>query len=245
MRGPARPVTAPVSEAASHVTARGLTKVYGEGETATRALAGVDLDVAPGELLAIMGASGSGKSTLLNCLAGLEPPTEGTVSIQGRDLWRLSEDERTRFRGRHMGFVFQSFNLLPVLTAEENVELPLLVNGMRPRAARKTAHQMLERVGLFDRREHTPATLSGGEQQRVAVARALVHRPGLMWADEPTGNLDDETGSSVMDLLVELNREMGTTVVLVTHDPAVAKRTRRVLRMESGVFGGNDGQKDA
>lgn len=216
--------------------ASALEKVYGEGETATWALAGADLHVEPGELVAIMGASGSGKSTLLNCLAGLEPPTAGTVWIDGQDLWALREDERTRFRARNMGFVFQSFNLLPVLTAQENVELPLLIGGTRPRPARTRAREMLDRVGLGDRADHTPAKLSGGEQQRVAVARALVHRPRLMWADEPTGNLDETTSRIVMDLLVRLNEETGTTVVLVTHDPAVAKRARRRLQMKSGRF---------
>ncbi len=218
------------------VRASGLEKVYGEGETATWALAGADLLVGPGELVAIMGASGSGKSTLLNCLAGLEPPTAGRVWIDGHDLWALREDERTRLRARAMGFVFQSFNLLPVLTARENVELPLLIGGTRGRVARREAQKMLERVGLADRGDHTPAKLSGGEQQRVAVARALVHRPRLMWADEPTGNLDEETSRIVMDLLVRLNEETGTTVVLVTHDPAVAKRARRRLQMKSGRF---------
>lgn len=240
--------TPPASEATGgHVRARGLTKIYGDGENATRALSGADLDVAPGELVAIMGASGSGKSTLLNCLAGLEPPTDGHVWIDGHDLWGLSERERTRFRARHMGFVFQSFNLLPVLTAQENIELPLLINGARPRAAREQAREMLERVALTDRADHTPSHLSGGEQQRVAIARALVHRPRLMWADEPTGNLDEETSRLVMDLLVRLNEETGTTIVLVTHDPGVARRGARILRMSSGRFasGTREGQAPA
>lgn len=216
------------------VRAEGLQKVYGEAEAATWALVGADLEVRAGELVAIMGASGSGKSTLLNCLAGLEPPTAGKVWVEGKDLWGLKEEERTRLRARGMGFVFQSFNLLPVLTALENVELPLLINGVAPRQARQRAREMLQRVGLGERSGHTPAKLSGGEQQRVALARALVHGPRLMWADEPTGNLDQETSRVVMDLLVSLNEETGTTIVLVTHDPAVAARARRVLRMDSG-----------
>jgi putative ABC transport system ATP-binding protein len=218
------------------VQATGLKKVYGEGASAAWALAGADLEVEAGELVAIMGSSGCGKSTLLSCLAGLEPPSEGKVWIAGRDLWGLSERERTRLRAKQMGFVFQSFNLLPVLSAVENVELPLLVGGLRPSKAREQALGMLERVGLSHRAEHTPSHLSGGEQQRVAVARALVHGPRLMWADEPTGNLDAQTGAIVMDLLVRLNRETGTTVVLVTHDPEVAAMTDRVLQMRSGRF---------
>jgi putative ABC transport system ATP-binding protein len=214
------------------VRARGVRKVY-RGGTEVEALRGVDFQAARGEMVAIMGPSGSGKTTLLNCLSGLEHTDEGEILIDGSDLAGLSDDDRTEYRARHMGFVFQAFNLLPVLTAVENVEIPLLLLGRRPREARARAAEMLAAIGLGERTEHRPEQLSGGEQQRVAVARALVHRPAVVWADEPTGNLDTESTEAVMDLLVRLNRE-GQTIVLVTHNPAVAARAARTVRLRDG-----------
>ena len=184
------------------------------------------------ESVAIVGASGSGKSTLLAILAGLDTPTHGTVHLRGQDLFTLGEDQRAAVRGAELGFVFQSFQLLPNLTALENVMLPLELRGERE--ARAMATQMLERVGLAQRLGHYPRVLSGGEQQRVALARAFVVRPALLLADEPTGSLDFATGAQVMALMFELNREAGTTLVLVTHDPAIAQRCERQLRIEAG-----------
>jgi putative ABC transport system ATP-binding protein len=188
--------------------------------------------VGAGEAVAILGASGSGKSTLLGLLAGLDVPTEGRVSIDGNDLFALDEDGRAHLRGRMVGFVFQSFQLLPALTALENVMLPLELNGAREPAAR--ARDVLERVGLGERLGHYPRQLSGGEQQRVAVARAFVTEPKLLFADEPTGNLDSVTGEHIIDLLFEMNREHGTTLILVTHDPELAKRCDRRLHIAAG-----------
>jgi putative ABC transport system ATP-binding protein len=184
------------------------------------------------ESVAIVGASGSGKSTLLAILAGLDTPSSGTVRLRGQDLFSMGEDARAAVRGAELGFVFQSFQLLPNLTALENVMLPLELRGVRE--ARALAAQMLGRVGLGERLSHTPRVLSGGEQQRVALARAFVQRPALLLADEPTGSLDFATGAQVMQLMFELNREAGTTLVLVTHDPAIAERCERQLRIEAG-----------
>jgi putative ABC transport system ATP-binding protein len=209
-----------------------LRKIYRDG-TDVEALRGVDLEVGRGEMVAVMGPSGSGKTTLLNCLSGLERFEEGTIHIDGRDLTALDDDARTEYRARYMGFVFQAFNLLPVLTAAENVEIPLLLLAVRAKEARRRAVEMLTQVGLGERTEHRPEQLSGGEQQRVAVARALVHRPAVVWADEPTGNLDTEATDQVMDLLVRMNGE-GQTIVLVTHNPRVAARTARTVRMRDG-----------
>ncbi|MBW3582849.1 MAG: ABC transporter ATP-binding protein [Euryarchaeota archaeon] len=211
-----------------------LRKTYRSGDLETEALRGVDLAIRQGERVAIMGPSGCGKTTLLNCLSGLEDPTSGTVRIQGTDLYALGDRERTRFRARMMGFVFQSFNLLPVLTAAENVELPLLVTGVRSRSAREQALEALRLVGLSERAEHTPAELSGGEQQRVAIARSLVHDPPIVWADEPTGNLDSENSQDIMALIERLNAETQKTFVIVTHDPDIAGRCHRTIRMASG-----------
>ena len=214
------------------VRATGVRKVY-RGGTEVEALRGLSLEVARGEMVALMGPSGSGKTTLLNCLSGLEQIDEGQILIDGQDLARLSDDDRTTYRARSMGFVFQAFNLLPVLTAAENVEIPLLLLGARPREARARAAEILSAVGLGGRTDHRPDQLSGGEQQRVAVARALVHRPAVVWADEPTGNLDSEATDAVMELLLRLNRE-GQTIVLVTHNPAVAELAARTIRMRDG-----------
>jgi putative ABC transport system ATP-binding protein len=193
---------------------------------------GVSLAIAAGETVALVGASGAGKSTLLAMLAGLDVPSSGCVFLDGRDLSGLDEDSRARLRANSVGFVFQAFHLLPALTALENVMLPLELAGRRD--AKQTAHAMLARVGLADRVDHYPRQLSGGEQQRVALARASVTRPAVLFADEPTGNLDTATGKSICDLLFELNREVGTTLVLVTHDVALASRCERRLTMTAG-----------
>jgi len=209
-----------------------LRKVYhGAGEV--EALRGVDLTVERGEMLAIVGPSGSGKTTLLNCLSGLDRLDAGTVVIEGSDLTRMSDRERTAYRARHMGFVFQAFNLLPVLSAVENVEIPLLLLGVSGREARRQSLDLLEALGLAHRAAHRPNELSGGEQQRIAVARALIHKPAVVWADEPTGNLDTEVSLVIVELLRRLNAE-GQTIVLVTHNPQVAERAARVLRMRDG-----------
>ena len=216
------------------IQASGVRKVY-RGGTDVEALKGVDLSVARGEMVAIMGPSGSGKTTFLNCLSGLETIDSGSILVDGKDLAALSDDDRTDLRARAMGFVFQAFNLLPVLTAAENVEIPLLLLNVKPKEARIRAQLMLEAVGLGARGDHRPEELSGGEQQRVAVARALVHRPAVVWADEPTGNLDTESTEQVMELLSRLNRDQGHTIVLVTHNPLVAARTGRTIRMRDGL----------
>jgi putative ABC transport system ATP-binding protein len=192
----------------------------------------IDLEVTSGDVVAVVGASGSGKSTLLAVLAGLDTPSSGAVTIEGADLFSLDEDQRAELRGRSVGFVFQSFQLLPSLTALENVMLPLeLSNHPEPE---KLSREMLERVGLGERLHHYPKHLSGGEQQRVALARAFVVRPKLLFADEPTGSLDAESGAAVIELLFEMNREFGTTLVLVTHDEQLASRCRRVVRLAAG-----------
>jgi putative ABC transport system ATP-binding protein len=189
-------------------------------------------DLEPGAFLAITGPSGSGKSTLLGLLAGLDRPTRGRVVLDGRDLAALGEDGRARVRAEAVGFVFQSFHLIPTLTARENIQVPLELRG---EDGRTRAEELLERVGLGDRGHHYPAQLSGGEQQRVAVARAFAHRPKILFADEPTGNLDAANGQNVIALLGELNREQGTTLVLVTHDPDLARLARRVIRLRDGA----------
>ena len=216
------------------LVAESVTKTYRTGAVEVQALTEVSLEVMPGDLVAIMGASGSGKTTLLNCLSGLDDIDGGRVTVEGRDLFAMSDAARTEHRARSMGFVFQSFNLIPVFSAVENVELPLLLTGVRAGEARDRARQMLEVVGLGHRNDHRPNELSGGEQQRVTIARALVARPAVVWADEPTGNLDSRMAQQVMDLLCELNRAEGQTILLVTHDQAVGDRAGRVVRMKDG-----------
>ena len=211
-----------------------LHKVYNSGAVTVHALRGVDLEIPPGEFVAVMGPSGCGKTTLLNCLSGLDDVTEGDVFVEGVRLTEMDDDRRSEYRARRMGFVFQSYNLLPVLSARENVELPLIVAGAPQRKAAEAAGRMLALVGLDDFGAHKPAELSAGQQQRVAIARALVKKPGIVWADEPTGNLDSETSAEVMDLLTRLNRENGQTFVVVTHDASVASGAHRVLRMRNG-----------
>jgi putative ABC transport system ATP-binding protein len=217
---------------ASVLTARGIGKTVKSGDSDLVILREIDLAVTPGEALAVVGASGSGKSTLLAILAGLDTPTAGAVHIEGQDLFALDEDQRAELRGRSVGFVFQSFQLLPALTALENVMLPLELS--QNAQAEELAVEMLRRVGLGERLLHYPKHLSGGEQQRVALARAFVVRPRLLFADEPTGSLDAESGAAVIRLLFEMNREYGTTLVLVTHDEQLAARCQRSVRLVAG-----------
>ena len=214
------------------IKASGLGKQVTTGDAELTILTGISFEVRMGEAVAIVGVSGSGKSTLLGLLAGLDTPTTGSVRIDGHDLNALDEDGRAALRGRMIGFVFQSFQLLPAMTALENVMLPLELAGAD--GAQASARTMLARVGLADRVNHYPKQLSGGEQQRVAIARAFVSQPKLLLADEPTGNLDAATGGQVIDLLFELNRESGTTLLLVTHDEALTRRCNRVLRLAAG-----------
>lgn len=216
------------------LVATGVRKIYRTGSVAVTALDDLDLVVRHGELVGVMGPSGSGKTTLLNCLSGLDDIDGGRVEIDGRDLFAMSDAARTEHRARTMGFVFQSFNLIPVFSAVENVELPLLLVGTRPREARHRALAMLDRVGLGHRVGHRPSELSGGEQQRVTIARALTGRPAIVWADEPTGNLDSAMADQVMDLLCELNRDEDQTIVLVTHDSTIGARVPRLIRMRDG-----------
>lgn len=217
---------------ASILVAQNLSKVVPSAEGELTILHGLDLELAKGDSLAIVGSSGSGKSTLLGLLAGLDQPSEGDVVLAGHALAALSEDERARIRAEHVGFVFQSFQLLDSLTALENVMLPMELEGYKN--ARDRAESLLERVNLGHRLNHYPRQLSGGEQQRVAIARAFAANPKVLFADEPTGNLDTTTGARISDLLFELNTELGTTLVLVTHDERLAQRCNRLIRLESG-----------
>ncbi|MFF5787486.1 ABC transporter ATP-binding protein [Streptomyces sp. NPDC012693] len=216
------------------LTATGVRKIYRTGSVEVTALLDLDLLVRHGEMVAVMGPSGSGKTTLLNCLSGLDDIDAGRVEVDGHDLFAMSDAARTEHRAHTMGFVFQAFNLIPVFSAVENVELPLLLVGTRPREARRRALDMLDRVGLGHRVEHRPSELSGGEQQRVTIARALAGRPAIVWADEPTGNLDSAMADQVMDLLCELNQDESQTIVLVTHDSAIGARVPRLIRMHDG-----------
>jgi putative ABC transport system ATP-binding protein len=216
------------------ISADGVEKVYDTGTVQVPALAGVELAVAAGEMVAIMGPSGCGKTTLLNCLSGLDTFDGGDVRIEGVSLSSMSDRERTAYRGRRMGFVFQFYNLLPVLSAVENVELPLLVARVEAREARRRALDALAMVGLAERATHVPEELSGGERQRVTIARSLVNDPAIVWADEPTGDLDSEMAQEIVDLMRRLNRERGLTFVIVTHDIAVGRRTDRIVRMLDG-----------
>ncbi|WP_314617413.1 ABC transporter ATP-binding protein [Streptomyces stackebrandtii] len=216
------------------LVASGVRKIYRTGSVEVTALLDLDLVVRHGEMVAVMGPSGSGKTTLLNCLSGLDDIDGGRVEVDGHDLFAMSDAARTEHRAHTMGFVFQAFNLIPVFSAVENVELPLLLVGTRPREARRRALDMLDRVDLGHRVEHRPSELSGGEQQRVTIARALAGRPAIVWADEPTGNLDSAMADQVMDLLCELNQDESQTIVLVTHDSAIGARVPRLIRMHDG-----------
>jgi putative ABC transport system ATP-binding protein len=217
------------------LVASGVRKVYRTGAESVEALRDLDVGVQRGDFVAVMGPSGSGKTTLLNCLSGLDEIDSGEVLVDGKDIHKMSDASRSRYRAEKMGFIFQSFNLIPVFTAAENVELPLLLAGVATAEARRRAEATLERVGLGHRKDHRPSELSGGEQQRVTIARALAGNPSIVWADEPTGNLDSETAAAIMDLLTQLNRD-GLTLVLVTHDAGIGRMARRLIRMRDGVI---------
>ena len=216
------------------IVGKGVRKTYDTGRVKVEALRGVSLSVAAGEMVAVMGPSGCGTTTLLNCLSGLDDIDEGNVKIAGTDIGKMSDNDKTRYRATKMGYVFQSYNLLPVLTAVENTELPMLVSGTKPRVAREKAVEALDMVGLSDWARHYPAELSGGQQQRVTIARALVNQPEIVWADEPTGNLDSENSQEIMDLLCDMNERNGQTFVIVTHADEVAARAHRIIRMRDG-----------
>ncbi len=215
------------------LSARGVRKTYRTGTHEVEALRGVDLTINAAEMLMVMGPSGNGKTTLLNCLSGLDEIDAGTVLVDGEDIHTMSDAKRTEHRARRMGFVFQSFNLVPVFSAVENVELPLLVSQTRARDARERARSMLDRVGLSDRADHRPTELSGGEQQRVAIARALVSEPAIVWADEPTGNLDSHTAEQVLELLQEVHAA-GQALVIVTHDRGIGLSGQRLVQVRDG-----------
>src|SRR5574341_2228560 len=213
------------------VRATGVVKRYNTGKVQIHALRGIDLTIKRGEMVAIMGPSGCGKTTLLNCLSGLDEIDEGDVQIEGVSLKDMSDVERTRYRARRMGFVFQFYNLLGVLTAAENVEMPLLLAGISSREARERARRALEMVGLPGRDSQLPSSLSGGERQRVTIARALVNNPAIVWADEPTGDLDSQNAGEIMDLLNDLNKRHNQTFVIVTHDIGIGRQADRIIRM--------------
>lgn len=216
--------------------ATALWKIYASGDSTVQAVRGVEVEINEGEMIAIMGPSGCGKTTLLNVLSGIDEPNSGEVMIDGNPMYSVSDDKRTQMRAENLGFIFQDFNLLPVLSAVENVELPLLLLGKSATESRTSALEALDSVGLADRSEHRPTELSGGQQQRVAIARAIVHHPKVILCDEPTGNLDSATSSTVMTLLKEINKKLGTTFLLVTHDKDVASQCSRILRMDDGLM---------
>ena len=227
------------------IRAKGVKKTYNTGKVIVEALRGVDLEVRRGEMVAVMGPSGSGKTTLLNTLSGLDEIDGGVIEIEGRDLAKMSDRERTRYRASNMGFVFQFYNLLPVLSAAENVEMPLLLNGHRVSAkeARRKAHQALDSVGLAGQASQLPGELSGGQRQRVTIARALVNSPAIVWADEPTGDLDSRTAQDILDLMRKLNRENNQTFVIVTHDPEVGAQCDRIITIRDGLCEDCEAQK--
>lgn len=227
-----------VLDATDIIRADAIVKSYSTGGDTVAALREVDFSVGRGEMVAVMGPSGCGKTTLLNCLSGLDTIDSGRIWLDGEDLSTLSDRQRTRFRARRMGFIFQVYNLLPVLSAVENVELPLLVAGVRPKEARARSIEALETVGLGSWAGHRPAQLSGGQRQRVTVARALVTKPAIVWADEPTGALDSQTANDIMNLMRDLNEREGLTFVIVTHDPGIGDRCDRIVRMRDGRIAG-------
>jgi len=216
------------------ITAKNVVKTYDTGEVHVRALQDLTINIERGSMVAIMGPSGCGKTTLLNCLSGIDDINSGTIHIENIDLSQLDDNSKTDYRARRMGFIFQFYNLLPVLNAIENVELPLLVSGIRPSDAREQSLKMLEIVGLADWKTHKPAQLSGGQRQRVTIARALVNNPAIVWADEPTGDLDSQTATEIMDFMKSLNKEHGQTFVIVTHDSGIAKQCDRIVYMRDG-----------
>ncbi|QTA37494.1 ABC transporter ATP-binding protein [Thermosipho ferrireducens] len=226
--------------------AKSLRKVYGS-KNSVEALKNIDIEIVKGEILAILGPSGCGKTTLLNCLSGLDNPTSGEVIVLNKNLNKMSEEEKTRFRSENMGFIFQFFNLIPVLTALENVELPLLISkkyhNLPPSEIRKTAMEWLKKLHIHHRAGAYPSEMSGGEQQRVAIARALITNPKVVWADEPTGALDTKNSEELMEIISTMNKELGTTFVIVTHDANVAKKAHRIIRMDSGLIIGEETKK--
>ncbi len=220
----------------SIIKATNVHKTYDTGKIKVKALKGVNLEIQKGEMVAIMGPSGCGKTTLLNCLSGLDDLTKGKVLLEGQDVHAMKDNPRTEYRAQKMGFIFQSFNLLPVLTAVENVELPLLVSGTSSKDAHEHAEKALELVGLTEWKDHKPSEMSGGQQQRVTIARSLVNNPLIVWGDEPTGNLDTKNSNEIMDLLLKLNKKNKQTFVIITHDPAIGKKCQRILKMREGVI---------
>jgi putative ABC transport system ATP-binding protein len=222
------------------ISAQQVVKTYDTGSNKVQALKGVDFEVRRGEMVGVMGPSGCGKTTLLNCLSGLDDVDTGLILIEGEDIAKMGDKRRTTYRAKRMGFIFQVYNLLPVLTAVENVELPLLVSNVKPSEARTLAMDALAKVGLLDWADHRPAELSGGQRQRVTVARSLVNNPAIVWADEPTGALDSAAASDIMSLLKELNQKHGLTIVLVTHDQGVGNMCNRIVRMRDGEIVGED-----
>ena len=226
----------------ANIEIRDLKKYYGKGDNVVHAIDGVNLDIEAGEFLSVVGRSGSGKTTTLDCLGLLLKPTSGRITIEGTDTGTLSDGKRADFRSRKIGFIFQGFNLLPSLSAMDNVLLPLRYSGGDKRAARKRADELFEEIGMTDRRHHRPTQLSGGEQQRVAIARALINEPALVLGDEPTGEVDTETSQTLVALMRRMNRERGVTFVIVTHDVDLAARTDRVVRLKDGQVIGDDKQ---
>ena len=219
------------------IRATGIEKTFRNGKIEVHALRGIDFAVEPGEMVAVMGPSGCGKTTLLNCLSGLDECDQGDVWIEGQNLHGMGDRARTTYRAQRMGFIFQTFNLLPVITAVENVELPLLVSGVRPKEARQRALDALDQVGLADRVDHRPSALSGGQRQRVTIARSLVNRPAIVWADEPTGNLDSQAAGDVLKLMRSLNQERGQTFIVVTHDAEIGRPATGSCRWWMGGCG--------